>query len=193
MKNILFCSDLHFGHDRIRGYSNRPFSSVEEMNEALINNWNARVKPEDDVWHLGDFAFMKLNEFKNVLRRLNGSIHCILGNHDKLLEENRTELLNMGKIKSIQHYAELNYNGQIFVLFHYGMRIWNRSHKSSIHLYGHSHGSLPPFGKSVDVGVDCKEITDEYRPIHADEIIKYMSKRQGEVIDHHGKKDDAKV
>ena len=50
--------------------------------------------------------------------------------------------------------------------------------------------SLPPFGKSVDVGVDCKEITEEYRPIHLDEVLKYMSKRDSKVVDHHGMKDE---
>jgi calcineurin-like phosphoesterase family protein len=53
-------------------------------------------------------------------------------------------------------------------------------------LYGHSHGSLPPFGKSVDVGVDCKEITEDYRPVTADEVLTYMSKREFVAVDHHG-------
>ena len=71
---------------------------------------------------------------------------------------------------------------------HYGMRTWNKAHHGAIHLYGHSHSTLPPYGKSVDVGVDCKEITPQYRPIHLDEILSYMSKRKSEVVDHHGMK-----
>lgn len=187
MPNTYFISDTHFGHDKIRGYSNRNFSSVQEMDEAMIKNWNTLVKPEDTIWHLGDVAFMKYPEFKSLVWRLNGKKNLVLGNHDKMIIENKNELLR-GAFESIQTYAEINVGGQFIVLFHYAQRVWNRSHKNSISLWGHSHGSLPPFGKSVDVGVDCKEITSEYRPIHIDEVIKYMSKRQGEVVDHHGRK-----
>lgn len=190
MSDIFFISDTHFGHANIIRYSNRPFSSVEEMNNQLVQNWNALVKPDDIVWHLGDFAFMKLSEFKSLLWRLNGHINVVLGNHDKVIDQHSRDLLNMGKIESIQNYAELKVAGKMIVLFHYGQRVWNGSHRGSIHLYGHSHGSLPPFGKSVDVGVDSKEITHEYRPVSLDEVIKYMDKRNFIPVDHHGMKDD---
>lgn len=155
------------------------------MNAALIKNWNAEVGPQDEVWHLGDFAFMDLKEFKPLLLRLNGRINVVLGNHDKVISKNKKALLEQGRIVSIQDYAEVTYSGQKIILLHYGMRVWNGSHKGNIHLYGHSHGSLPPHGKSVDVGVDCKEITSDYRPIHADEVLKYMANRKGETVDHH--------
>ncbi len=185
-----FISDTHFGHKNIIRYSNRPFSSVEDMNEALIQNWNALVKPDDVVWHNGDFAFMPYSDFKSLIWRLNGHINVILGNHDKMIIQHRADLLKHGKIESIQNYAELKTAGKMFVLFHYGQRVWNKSHHGSIHLYGHSHGSLPPHGKSVDVGVDCKEITHEYRPVSLDEVVKYMETRTQEVVDHHGMRDD---
>lgn len=185
MKEIYFTSDTHFGHENIIKYSKRPYKDVGEMNEIMIQNWNAQVKHEDEVWHLGDFAFMGLSDFKSLLLRLNGRIHVILGNHDKVITSNKKTLLDQGRIRSIQNYTELSESGHKFILLHYGMRVWNGSHKGTIHLYGHSHGSLPPHGKSVDVGVDCKEITSEYRPIHIDEVITYMNKRQGETVDHH--------
>lgn len=188
--SLFFVSDTHFGHANIIKYSKRPFSDVDQMNEAMIKNWNSQVKPNDTVWHLGDFAFMNLFKFKILGRRLNGHINVCLGNHDSVLDENYREVLNSTNIVTIQNYAEIRHSGHKFCLFHYGQRVWNGSHRGAIHLYGHSHGSLPPHGKSVDVGVDCKEITDEYRPIHVDEVIEYMSKRQGEVVDHHGVKDE---
>lgn len=180
--NIWFISDTHFGHSNIIKYSNRPFASVHEMNEVLITNWNALVKPNDVVWHLGDFAFMPSNKFNNLIDRLNGKINIVLGNHDKAITKNKC--LNTTKI-SIQNYAELKVNNNLIVMFHYGQRVWNKSHHGSIHLYGHSHGSLPPYGKSVDVGVDCKEITHEYRPISLEEIEFFMSKRTIGYCDHH--------
>jgi calcineurin-like phosphoesterase family protein len=189
MPNTFFVSDTHFGHKNIILYSNRPFSSVDEMNNLMVKYWNEVVKPEDIVWHLGDFAFMPYKDFKSLVWRLNGHINVILGNHDKVIEQHRQDILNTNKIESIQNYKELKVEGNFIVLFHYGQRVWNKSHHDAIHLYGHSHGSLPPHGKSVDVGVDCKEITHEYRPVSLDEVVKYMSKRQGEVVDHHGTKD----
>lgn len=186
MGALFFISDTHFGHSNIIKYSQRPYENVMEMNAALIKNWNAMVKPNDTIWHLGDFAFMPFPAFKNVLRQLNGNINFVFGNHDKMIDQNYDEILDQGKIRSIQSYAEVKVAGKMIVLFHYGQRVWNKSHHSSIHLYGHSHGSLPPHGLSVDVGVDCKEITPEYRPIHLDEVLKYMAGRQTAVVDHHG-------
>lgn len=185
--SIWFISDTHFGHKNIIKYSNRPYVSVEEMNESLIQNWNKCVKPTDDIYHLGDFAFLNQASLEeNVLENLDGNIHLILGNHDQEISRRKDELVDLGYFYSIQRYTEIKYNKKLFCLFHYGQRVWNQSHRGSIHLYGHSHGTLPPHGLSVDVGVDCKEITDEYRPIHIDEIMTYMSKREPQLIDHHG-------
>lgn len=182
---IHFSSDLHFFHKNIIQYSNRPFSSVEEMNDKLIENWNAVVKPADTIYSLGDFSFANYLLTCNVLSQLHGEHHMILGNHDKTIIENQTKLVSSGLVKSIQYYKEIKHEGHFIVLFHYGQRVWNKSHHGSIMLYGHSHGSLPPFGKSVDVGVDSKEITSEYRPVSIDEVIKYMAKKDAPVVDHH--------
>lgn len=185
MNNIFFVSDTHFGHANIIKYSQRPFLDVEDMNEKMVEAWNNTVQQGDIVYHLGDVAFMNYYKFTNLWRRLNGQKHIILGNHDKMITSNREDLLKNHKIGSISTYREIYVGDQMFVLFHYGQRVWNKSHHGTIHLYGHSHGSLPPFGKSVDVGVDCKEITSEYRPVHVDEVIKYMAARTGESVDHH--------
>lgn len=185
--NRWFISDTHFGHANIIKYSKRPFKDVDEMNEMMIQEWNKLVKPEDEVYHNGDFAFLPYDKFRTLHARLNGRIFLQLGNHDSMIIQHRADLLKQGKIVSIENYRELKVAGApMIVLFHYGQRVWNKSHHGSIHLYGHSHGSLPPFGKSVDAGVDCKEITHEYRPVHMDEVLKYMSNRDQPVVDHHG-------
>jgi len=160
------------------------------MNEKMIAAWNTLVKPEDDIYHLGDFAFMKPGPLWSLLWRLQGKKHLILGNHDKYIIDNWDELLDRGAFASIQYYRELKVAGKMLCLFHFGQRVWNKSHRGSIHLYGHSHGSLPPHGLSVDVGVDCKEITSDYRPIHLTEVLDYMSKREKAVVDHHGMSDE---
>ena len=190
MSNIFFVSDTHWGHQNIIKYSNRPYKDTDEMNQKMLEAWNKTVQPGDTVYHLGDVAFMTISKLTSYMSRLNGQMHIILGNHDKVITENQSVLLNTGKVATIQHYREIKVSGQNIVLFHYGCRVWNRSHSGAILLYGHSHGSLPPFGKSVDVGVDCKEITSDYRPIHLDEVIAYMDKRVGEVVDHHGMREE---
>src|SRR5512135_1658657 len=135
-----FISDTHFGHANIIRYSNRPYKDVDEMNEMMIQEWNKLVKPGDLVYHNGDFAFLPTDKLEKLLRRLSGSIHLVLGNHDKDIIKNRNQLLKQGKLATIQHYNELNVDGQKIILFHYGCRVWNKSHHGSILLYCHSHG-----------------------------------------------------
>ena len=186
MRNIWFVSDTHFGHKNILNHANRPFITVDEMNHVLVNNWNNCVSKNDIVWHLGDFSFQNKIQFDDLLSNLNGEIHVVLGNHDKTISQNKRFFLESGKLRSVQNYAELKIDNNFFVLNHYGQRVWNRHHYGSIHLYGHSHGSLPPVGLSVDVGVDCKEITEEYRPISLDEVLSYMKNKTSHVADYHG-------
>lgn len=185
MGDTLFTSDDHFFHKRICEYTGRPYSSVEEMNEALINNWNKEVKPTDTIYNVGDFSFGSYQETKDVIKRLNGHKHLILGNHDKIIAKNRYEFLREKLFDSIQDYLEVKVDKQLFILFHFGLRVWHHGHRNSIHLFGHSHSSLSPLGKSVDVGVDCKEITSEYRPVHIEEVLVYMSKREFVALDKH--------
>ena len=89
MKDIWLISDTHFGHENILGFIDsrtgkhiRPFSSVEEMDEVMIENWNKVIKPGDKVYHLGDVFMGPKDEFIKKWKRLNGQKRLILGNHD---------------------------------------------------------------------------------------------------------------
>lgn len=90
MGNIWFSADTHFFHDNIRKYTGRPYNSFHEMNEDLIKKWNERVKPEDTVYFLGDFNFKSGTgrgegepvKAKDIIKRLNGNIIFVEGNHD---------------------------------------------------------------------------------------------------------------
>ena len=81
--SIFLCSDQHLGHARIIDLCNRPFSSVEEMNETIIANHNRLVKPNDTVYFLGDVCMGKLADSMPLLHRMNGVKLLILGNHDR--------------------------------------------------------------------------------------------------------------
>ena len=80
---VFFTSDSHFCHKNIIEFCSRPFETVEEMNEKLVENWNKVVGPSDIVYHLGDFCFAGSAEWHYLLGKLNGRIHLIIGNHDE--------------------------------------------------------------------------------------------------------------
>src|SRR3990167_7246288 len=79
---IYFTADLHFGHKNIITFCNRPFAGTQEMNRALIDNWNSRVQKSDEVYLLGDVSFAAAEYTKHMLEQLNGKIYLIKGNHD---------------------------------------------------------------------------------------------------------------
>lgn len=173
--SVLFTADSHWSHANILRYCHRPFKTVGEMDAALVQNWNTVVRPEDTVYHLGDFTFI---DHEKYLKRLNGTVHLVLGNHDK-----RTSALAAG-FASVSDYKEVTADGQLIVLCHYAFRVWRKSHHGSWHLYGHSHGALPddPRSLSFDVGVDCWD----YTPVSIPQIRERMAKKDWKPINHHG-------
>lgn len=105
-----FTSDTHFNHTNILTYCARPWSTVEEMNEGLIQNWNEVVGPEDTVYHLGDFAMGNRKLIPEILSRLNGRIVLVRGNHDfsKSLEY----------FPEVHHSLRLEIDGHTFEVAH---------------------------------------------------------------------------
>jgi calcineurin-like phosphoesterase family protein len=149
---IYFTSDTHFGDSRVLRIDRRPFTGMAEHDAALIANWNRVVEPEDEVWHLGDFAARRAGFAERLLSQLNGRKHLIIGNNDPL------ETTNAPGWASTQHYAELTIDGYLLILCHYPFRTWNQMGKRSINLHGHSHGRLKPLPRQFDVGVDPRQL-----------------------------------
>jgi calcineurin-like phosphoesterase family protein len=155
---VFFTSDTHFGDENIIKYCKRPFANAHEMDEAMIERWNAVVADADTVYHLGDVAFghgVSWEYVASILKRLSGKINLVRGNHEKLAQA----MGNWHRFESISDYAEVEVEKQKIVLFHYGMRTWHHDLRGTWHLYGHSHNGLSPYGKSCDVGVDCWNFT----------------------------------
>lgn len=162
---IYFTADMHLGHDAIRRHCNRPFETVEEMDEQLISNWNSKVTSQDIVYHVGDFAWKNADYY---LHRLNGNIVFILGNHDKAIlagKMSRRQIVKSHihsitvKEKELSPTEDIDdlyplKDKQHIVLCHYAMRSWDRSHYGTWLCFAHSHGRKEPLGKSYDVGVD---------------------------------------
>lgn len=176
-----FTADTHFGHKRIIDLAKRPFADVAEMDNELIRRWNERVQPGDIVFHLGDFSFARPARY---LEQLNGRKHLDLGNHDR-----KRALDLRGWFETISDgFREIAIGDDFVVLCHYALRVWNRSHHGSLHLYGHSHGNLPGDSQSCDVGVDCWD----FRPVTLPEIKARLATQTPRAeLDHHQPKEIA--
>lgn len=192
MSKKLFTSDTHWGHANIIKYSIRPFKDVDEMNEALILNWNREVAPEDEVYHLGDFGFANADKLDKIITRLNGKKHLIWGNHDQTIMNNK-ELQK--HFVWCRHYHELSipmgdkYPLKI-VMFHYPILEWNKGHHGAIHVHGHTHGNCAyPWKKVGPNGVVAAKILDvgsdvqNYRPITLERVIELVKDQPS--IQHH--------
>lgn len=182
---IWFTSDTHFGHQNILRFCERPFVSVEEMDNTIIERWNLKVGKDDIVFHLGDFAFASNKRWQDLIHTLNGKIYLILGNHDiirwpgtytmQLFDrvENQMMLKIDNKYKVyLNHFPFLCYDGT-----------YRNPEDCTIQLHGHVHERVGGIGKDdqrlqyrfpyqYDVGVD----NNNFYPISWEEILKIIHK-----------------
>ena len=155
-------SDTHFGHANILGFEpgSRPFKTIEEMNEKLIENWNGVVTENDTVYVLGDMFMGSLDLIDEIMPRLNGRKVLIRGNHDT----NKRVERYAPYVEAIHDLYNLKVGKQMYVLCHYPMREWFAKDHGSIHLYGHVHsnehrGGISSEPMSYHVGVDTNNLT----------------------------------
>jgi len=154
-----FTADTHFGHAGARGLYRRPFADVAEMDGALVRRWNAVVRAEDTVWHLGDFA-VRHPDPAGLLAGLHGTKHLVPGNNDT------AAVRALAGWASVCPLVELEVDGTPLVLCHYALRTWPGQGKGALNLHGHSHGRLKPLPRQFDVGVDARD----YRPVQVGEL-----------------------
>ncbi len=178
MQQYWFTSDEHHGHRNVmtgwegqQGSSTpRPWSTLEDMTEGLIDRHNAVVKRGDLVFHLGDtfWRTFGVENSINTMKRLNGQHFYILGNHEEVFEKDA-----LGTLRSqfvwVKERATIHPRKDMpsIVLDHFAGRVWNKSHSGSYQLYGHSHGALEGQGRQMDVGVDA----NNFYPVSLDEVI----------------------
>lgn len=167
---VFFISDTHFCHTNIIKYDKRPFSTVEEMNEVLIENWNKKVKNEDKVYILGDFSFGKEEETIAILNKLKGQKFLIKGNHDSVVKYEGVRK----KFVYIKDYDKIKLEDNDIIMFHYPIDKWDKAHHGSIHLFGHVHSNIhvndpmtKPNKNSYNVGVDV----NNFEPCTLEEVI----------------------
>jgi calcineurin-like phosphoesterase family protein len=187
-------SDLHYFHKNIIKYSNRPFESVDEMNEGMISQWNEKISDGDEVYILGDMFFCNQTKAIEILKQLNGNLHIFFGNHDNMLRTSKKQMpMGYRPLKkefepyfaSHQDYNYVMFQGKMFVMSHYALTVWDQGHRGAINLYGHSHGSLPedPNKLQMDVGVD----NADFKIYTMEEVYEYMEKKELAIIANGGR------
>jgi calcineurin-like phosphoesterase family protein len=156
----LFTADNHWGHYNIIKHCNRPWS-IEDHDDALVARWNAVVSKRDIVYHLGDFAMFKsipgvdrMKAYRKLRMRLNGKIHLVLGNHDRMSSEVYDTFTEV-----YPGLKEITIEKQKITLCHYPMRSWNCSFHGAWNLHGHVHGRMEgtKYGLIQDMGVDVPD------------------------------------
>jgi calcineurin-like phosphoesterase family protein len=173
---IFFTADNHFSHKNILKFEARPYASIEEMNEGLIQKWNNRVKDNDSIYILGDIFFGKGADANKLIRRLNGTKYLIRGNHDSFLNDND---FDKSLFRWVKDYFTFKQNNIKYILFHYPIQVWDCQHHNAIHLYGHVHSNkdnhhplLVTLNNAHNVGVDV----NNYEPISIEEVNKIVKK-----------------
>jgi calcineurin-like phosphoesterase family protein len=178
--NEFITADTHFSHRRILELANRPFESIEEMDETLIEHWNAKVPKHAVVYHLGDFCLGRRERVIDILMRLNGRITLLKGNHDRDI---RGDFMRRQFDRVLDYLETKTEDGTKVVMSHYAHLVWNKSHYGSWMLHGHSHNSLPDTNlRRLDVGVDAHP---NYEPFSYYEIVALMQGRGHTPVDHH--------
>lgn len=141
LQKVFFTSDLHFGHENVLRFDNRPFASVEEMDAELVRRWNEKVGKGDLVYVLGDLIWKSRNgDAHNLIRSLNGQIILIKGNHDRFLHNAQAKAALAG-IKDYDDICVTLEDGSVrrCILSHYFIPFYNGHRHQAIHLHGHSH------------------------------------------------------
>lgn len=187
-KNVYLTSDTHFNHFNIIRYCSRPFSLEEaqkdisferkqeitqQMNQAMIWNWNSVVSHEDLVIHLGDFSF---GHPETIFNQLNGHIFLIRGNHDRQYYK---------WFKDKAKYLELKIGGFNVLLKHTPLKYsiegdfievpWDLDpEKYDFCLCGHVHEKWLWHGINFNVGVDVHD----FKPISLKYIDSQLSERK---------------
>jgi len=174
INNLFFTADTHFGHSNLRTKLRTQFQGDAEMDEEIINNWNNETNSKSLIFHLGDFSFSNRKRTLNILKKLNGKICLIRGNHDFKLS---SELLESFEFVKDYYELRIRNNKEYYhiILSHYPFLEWNHSHFGSWSLHGHCHGKIKHHENtfSYDVGVDGNNM----KLLSFNNIKKIMSKK----------------
>lgn len=167
---IYFTADTHFGHANILRFCDRPFATIQEMDAAMIQKWNAKVHNNDTVFILGDMFFRSTN-VEEVLAQLKGKKRLVIGNHDTFW---------MRKIplekyfESVDPFLEVSDGQHGLTLCHYPMLSWNHQRRTYM-IHGHIHNDttmdfwplITARERVLNAGADI----NNFEPVTFDELL----------------------
>jgi calcineurin-like phosphoesterase family protein len=164
---IYFTADLHLGHANVIRFCNRPFADVEEMDGALIANWNATVNGNDEVYILGDLFYRNVTPAEVTLKRLKGRKHLILGNHDKRWIKTVDLPRYFAEVTNLLTYKR---DGVKYTLCHYPMLSWEGRGHGGYMVHGHNHNHPLDYADPhlLNAGVEI----NGYKPVTLDELVR---------------------
>ena len=178
-KKIWFTSDTHFYHNKEFLWGGRGFNSSDEMVEKLIQNWNSVVKPNDEVYHLGDVMLNDTEKGIEALKKLNGNIHIIRGNHDT--NQKIEKYLECPNVISVSWGEMIKHKKRMIFLSHaptiYRTMGDNENKQGIINIHGHTHQKTNFLYEDnpyvYHAGMDSHNLT----PVLIDDIIKEIDEK----------------
>ena len=166
-----YIADLHLGHAGVIQFDNRPFPSTEEMDKALIGNWNSRVTDKDEVYIAGDFIYRSEKPPEWYLNQLKGKKYLIIGNHEKSILNSPEACGYFEAIDKMMHVTDGRHQ---ICICHFPIIEWNGYFKGHYHIYGHIHNSrnrayevMKPETRALNAG--C--MINQYMPVTFQELI----------------------
>lgn len=166
---IFMISDMHFGHQNIIEYENRPFENADQMTRTLIKNWNKVVQRDDEVFYLGDVSFRGKASTTQMVQQLNGIKTLILGNHD------RSKSVKWWKDVGFQEVSKYPIIvGEFYILSHEPVYLTEAMPYANIH--GHIHHLKYDNKQYFNVSVECVD----YTPMNFEDIKKEIMIRNME-------------
>lgn len=193
--STFWTADLHLGHTNIIKYCDRPYKHADEMNEALIANWNDRVTEDDEVWVLGDVALGHGESTLSMLAALKGHKYLLVGNHDRIFPENKDAYKDKWRpwYKAVFEeiyiwQAKTTLGGLDLKMCHFPYEPDERHEKTGrfteyypkrgkedwlIHGHVHTSWKTRPKTREINVGVDVWD----YSPVSEQQLLEEMGKR----------------
>ncbi|MCL2424927.1 MAG: metallophosphoesterase family protein [Oscillospiraceae bacterium] len=183
-----FTADLHFGHEAIIGFCDRPFENITKMNKVLIDNWNSRIRNDDHVYIVGDLYYggrdgAGVDEAIKIVKELNGILHLVAGNHDFPYLKNMEYHYLFADVDQIRY---LKHGEDSIFLCHYPMAEWSGYFRGSWHIYGHIHNAkntaydyMRNQERALNAGVDICD----FMPVTFDELKMYNERsKQSQMV-----------
>ena len=180
MSQIWFTADLHLDHLNTINFDKRPFASIEEMNDAIVQRWNTKVDRKDEVYIIGDFAWKNHGHW---IQALTGKKHLLVGSHDKMAQN------YLRNFNSVSPLKQITIDRQPIVMCHWALRTWQGKGYGTLDLYGHSHGRLNEHIDSYHSDVGC--MVWDYTPVSFEELkLKFASRKEAWQHTHSGGRDE---